>query len=372
MSKVLVICAVGLLLCAFALPTAAMDADLRDQHISLAQSDLKQGRWDKSLARFRWLLLESNPDPQFAIAYQNTIASITNENPLSFGLNFALLPSTNVSKASSHSVFSTLLGDFTIDSAEDRQSGIGLHFGASATYSHVYERGRTLFISTGLSTNLYEQKELQVAQGGVTLGHEWLSAGRQIRLTLARNSYRYHDIDDRDAPDFKSSKLSFDSYHRLNARWSLRAHASLQDSEYKERPYNSGRHKNISFTPKFQLNAQNALSLKLGYQDVNIEAPHLSFEGRSLGVFWDRVERNGMRWGLGAERVWRAYDSQFPTLSVNRSDRVTDLILSASHPKLKIRDMTPKLRCTYRNHGSNVALYDYKSTDCSVTFSYQF
>lgn len=356
----------------FASPLCAMDQGLVSQHIQLAQDDLGSGKWERSLARFRWLLLESDPDPQHMVAYQNTIASITAEHPLRFGVSGAILPSSNIAKASSHSVFSTEFGDFYIDSSEDRKSGIGLQLGVSATYSVPYARGRSVFVTGASSASHFKQKDLQVAQAGISIGHEWLSAGRQFRVTLSHNAFAYREIEGRDDPDFASDALSFDSHHRINPNFSVRGQIALQDANYAERDYNDGLHKSISITPKIDLNTQNALSIKIGLQDVDIDAKHLSFSGKSIGLFWDRTEQNGIRWGLGIEQHWREFDSRFPALSYNRTDHVTDLVLSASHPRIKIKDMTPRLHCTLRDHGSNVALYDYKSTDCSVSLNYQF
>lgn len=193
----------------------AFDQATTDQHIQIAQQDLQNGNWAKSLARFRWLMLEGAPDAQHEVAYQNTIATITNQHPLRFSLSGTLLPSSNISKASSHSIFATDLGDFTIDSAEDHQSGLGLQLGTSATFSRVYARGRTIYATGSLSTNLYGEKDLQVAQGALTIGHEWLSAGRQSRLSLTHNHYAYRDLEDRDAPDFVTTALSFSHYQKL-------------------------------------------------------------------------------------------------------------------------------------------------------------
>lgn len=353
-------------------PTMALDANLRNQHIQLAQTDLQHGNWGRSLARFRWLLLESAPSAQYEIAYLNTIATITNDHPLRFGFNAAVLPSSNVSKASSHRVFVTDLGEFLIDSSEDQQSGIGFRAGVSATLSHVYQPGRSFYASGLLSADLYQQKELQVGQAGLTLGHEWLSAGSQTKLSISRNGFAYRDLPDRDAPDFTSDAIALETYRRLSPRLSLRTQTTVQKAKYQERSYNDGIHSSFHMVPKFQLDAQNAVSLKLGVQDVNIEADHLSYSGTSFGVFWDRVERNGFSWGIGLEHHWRDFDSRFPGLSFNRYDQVSDIILSASHPRIKVNGMTPLLRCTLRDHGSNVALYDYKTKDCSVSLNYSF
>lgn len=363
----------ALALAAF-LPTsaAAIDPTLRNQHIQLAQSDLQIGNWAKSLARFRWLLLESAPDAQYEIAYQNTIASITNEHPLRFGFDAALLPSTNISKASSHRIFVTDLGEFLIDSAEDRQSGIGLRAGVSATTSHAYKPGRNLYATGLLSADIYKQQELQVGQFGLSLGHEWISSGRQINLSLAHNGYVYRDLADRNDPDFTTDTVSLSTYNRLSPRLSLSTQTSVLKAKYQERDYNNGLHSSFQIAPKYRLGSQDALSLKLGVQAVNIEADHLSYAGGSLGIFWDRLERSGIRWSIGLERHWREYDTEFPSLSYQRYDVVSDIILSASHPRITIKGMTPVLRCTLRDHGSNVALYDYNSKDCSVSFNYQF
>jgi hypothetical protein len=75
---------------------------------------------------------------------------------------------------------------------------------------------------------------------------------------------------------------------------------------------------------------------------------------------------------VGVETHLRDFDSRFPGLAVNRKDQVQDLSLSASHARIQWRGMTPNLKCTVRDHHSNVALYDYKSTDCAITLNHQF
>lgn len=353
-------------------PAMTMDPDLRDQHISQAQRDLQNGNWARSLAKFRWLLLESAPNAQYEIAYQNTIATLTNENPLTFSFNAALLPSSNLSNASSHRIFVTDLGDFLITSSGNKQSGIGLRTGVTATYSQAYAPGRSIFASTSASLDIYRQKELQAAQLGASFGHEWLSAGRQAKLAVFTNHLAYHHIADRDAPDFNATGLSLSTYNRLSHRLSVQTQSHVQKAKYQERDYNDGTNLSAQVTPRYQLDSQNALSLKLGAQRVDIQASHLSYSGRSLGVFWDRVEHSGLSWGIGYEHHWRDFDSRFPSLSFARSDSVSDIVFTASHPGIQLNGMTPRLRCSFRNHSSNVALYDYKSTDCSLSLTYNF
>lgn len=350
----------------------AMDRGTASDHISQAQLDLKQGHWHRALARFRWLLLEGAPDAQYEIAYQNTIATITNNHPLRFSFDAAILPSTNISKASSHRVFITEFGEFLIDSADDRESGVGLRTGATATYTQSYQPGRNLFVSGLVSAHLYGQKELQAGQTGLTFGHEWISAGSQTGLSISRTRFRYRDIADRDAPDFTSDAITFNTYRRFNPRLALSTQSLVRRATYQDRSYNDGIHASFHMIPKYQLSAQNAVSLKLGIQDVDIEANHLSYSGQSFGLFWDRKERNGLSWGIGLEHHLRDYDSRFPGLSVNREDRISDVILSASHARIDIYGVTPVLRCTLRNHRSNISLYDYKSKDCSVSLNYNF
>ena len=104
--------------------TYAADMRIQEQHIRLGQQEIRQGKYSRALARFRWLLLEGSPDRQTEVALQNTIATITNENPLRFSLGGALLPSTNIANGSSHRFFETDFGTFRIDSAEERKSGV--------------------------------------------------------------------------------------------------------------------------------------------------------------------------------------------------------------------------------------------------------
>jgi len=349
-----------------------MDATLQDQHIALAQSDLKNGDWSKSLARFRWLLLEGDPNPQYEIAYQNTIQTITKENPLRFSLGAALLPSSNVTNGSSQSGFVTDFGVFQIDSAEDRKSGVGLHVNASAIYTGAYAPGRSWSLTASAATNYYDEEELQLGKLGLALGHAWLSSGQQTRLSYSTDKIVYRDLEDRNSPDYRAKGLTLSHNRRLTPKTWLGVQARVQDVTYRERDFNNGRHTSLSLAPRYRLTRQTTVSLKAGVQNVDINATHLSYSGESLGLFLDRNERNGFRWGIGYETYWRDYDTRFPGLQVNRKDQVNDIILSASHSRVRFKGMSPTLRCTLREHGSNVALYDYDTVDCAVSLGYQF
>lgn len=348
------------------------EIDFMSSHIAFAQKDLEQGEWKHALARFRWLLLEGSPDRQTEVALQNTIATITNENPLRFSLGGALLPSTNIANGSSHRFFETDFGTFRIDSAEERKSGVGLNLNASASYTMAYARGRSLVFTGFSSANLYREKDLQTGQIGISLAHEWLSSGRQTALSAGLSKAYYHRLSTRDQPDFQTKSLRFQHGQRLGGSGWITLDAQLKDQHYPDRPYSSGLQKEIYVTPKFAINPRTSVSLKTGLQSAKLGATHLSFDGHSLGLFLNRNEANGLRWGVGVETHWRDFDSRFPGLAVNRKDQVQDLSLSASHARIQWRGMTPNLKCTVRDHHSNVALYDYKSTDCAITLNHQF
>lgn len=350
----------------------ADDIAFHHQHIQHAQSELKAGQWLRALHRFRWLLFEGAPDEQFEVAYQNTIQSITAKHPLSFSLNAALLPSNNVSNGSSESYFVTDFGVFEVDSAKDRKSGVGLQLSAGAAYKIPYAQGKTWTITLSFGGNFYGEKELQLRQSRFSASHEWLSSGRQTNVSLALSDTSYRSIADRHSPDHQSVTLQLSHSRHLSRAAQAAFYTSVQDVKYPSRSYNDGQHISLTLVPSIKISKQDKVSLKIGQQRSNLASAHLSNKAGSVGLFWDRTERNGLTWGIGAETTWRDFDARFPGVQFNRRDHVRDIVLSATHARIQFKGMNPKLRCTLRDHYSNVALYDYNTIDCVVSLNYHF
>lgn len=48
------------------------------------------------------------------------------------------------------------------------------------------------------------------------------------------------------------------------------------------------------------------------------------------------------------------------------------MTLSLSHDRITLREMTPRLSCSYQDQNSNVALYAFESIDCTMSLQHRF
>ncbi len=344
----------------------AMPTEVAQGHIRSALADVNAGELEKAQRRFRWLTLQDFDSPERTARYLHAIALLDRERPVTFSTRASLVPSTNVTRASSEDTF-------LIFPLDDPENGVSFSVGASARASLSYRDGRSLIGSLDFDKTIASIEELDNTRLGGTLQHEWLSAGqiKQVSLSYAQRSYS--DLADRSlSPDYDEWRFHYGASFFHDSGLNYGYTFELNDRNYIERNYMDGVTKAISARFSERLADYGRITVEGTLSNANVENDRYSYVALSLGAKFSRQERNGFSWDLGLGRDWRDYSKNFYSMSEPRSDRTNKISLGVSHRKVTFREAVPKLTCAFSDQNSNVALYTFNSIDCSLALSYSF
>lgn len=292
--------------------------------------------------------------------------------PLSFGLNLSILPSTNISRTSSNQIFDTLAGTYRIVDGGQEESGVGLRFGGRMTYETVLPNdGGTLTYSAALNRNQYPVDRLNSFDG--TLSVTWGQHG--LRGTTQITPYVFRNIYDQAGPQNADStrigvKASYEHY--LTDKSSITGTISVEKRNYDGLDYLDGPVLSLGASYTGPVFDQSSLGFGILTTHSKPTRAHLQYTGISLwGEITTPVFEMGTL-GLNASLGGRNYDGIFPALAEARQDRFASIGISFSSARIRVWDTIPKLSCQIEQNRSNVALYEYKSKDCALTFVQNF
>ncbi len=335
-----------------------------------AQAAYQSGHFDAAKHHLR-ILMRSSRLPDELANLQKAYADVVDRSHWSFSGHFSLLPSTNINKTSSNIVFETPLGTAVIPDGDNEESGIGVRFGVGASYEDVLASGQTLNYNFGLTRVHFPAERLRRTDASVGLSWGIRAVGSETRInpSLLRTQYDIGGDDSSSSTRYKV-RLSHERY--LPKGRAVLGSLSAEYRDYDVQDHQDGPVFGAGVTYRTAVFDRFRLISGVNLTRSNPKRPHLRYTGAALSaeLSWPvaRLGTFGVSAGLGG----REYDGDFTSFDFPRSDRFASVGVSATSPRIKIWGSSPKLSCTYQQGWSNIALYDYRSTDCALTFVRNF
>jgi hypothetical protein len=120
------------------------------------------------------------------------------------------------------------------------------------------------------------------------------------------------------------------------------------------------------------INPRTRFGLGISIARFEPEREHLSYwEGGVSANISRRFDSIGML-GLFGSVTARDYDGIFPATDLIREDDTVAVGISYSPQQLEVFGARPKVSCQVQRNASNIALYDYQTTDCQLSFEKSF
>lgn len=323
-------------------------------------------------------LIKHDPDQNAVTRYYGAQDEIVHKTPLSYSGTFAVLPSTNVNNGTKTTIISIGGLPFTIDDGGLETSGYGILFGGNASYRWALGGGQQLELKGDILANWYEIESLRNLTATVSLQYQRESGSNGIAVGPYVRQTWYLPVENPDkSPDNYATGISLAYSEHLNSsdkisfdlRYEYQTHAAVNSSgNYKSGPYRSG-----SVKLDHEINSSLSVFASLGLQRY---APplseHLAYQSVNLSVgankLWSPKLMTGITLGIGE----RAYDGDYPLHGFPRQDDFYSLTLSVRSTRLKVFDVIPQLSCTYKRNQSNVAFFDYETTNCQIALMQSF
>jgi opacity protein-like surface antigen len=335
-----------------------------------AQASYQSGRNDAAKYHLQQLM-RTSPNARDLQQLQEAYATVVEDSPWSFGLNFSILPSTNINKTSSNEIFETPLGPLLIVGGGTEESGVGLRYGARVNYEAPLSSGASLTYGLELNRSQYPDDRLNNLDGTVEL--IWSNYSLSGRTTITPYATRYvYDVTDGDSSDSTRYGLRVGYEHFLTSDSSITGTVTAERRDYDEKDYLDGSFLSTSLSYQNQISETYHLRLQTSVSASAPEQDHL----RYIGVFMSgELSRPIQNWGTAGVSLglgMREYEGDFPLLGEPRDDRSASIGISFRSSQIRVLGSSPKVSCQVQQNWSNVALYEYRSTDCGLTFERSF
>lgn len=283
-------------------------------------------------------------------------ASLQASRPLSFQLELALAPDTNINRATRSATLGTLLGDFTFDKESRAKSGVG-----AAVRGFVHGRlplsnDVNLAGHASLDANLYRHRQFDAVALDVAGGPEFRLGPVRI-ATEAGFGQQWYGL----KPYQRTLRLSSSAQFKVDAVSQLRLDGSARWSDNAFNDLEDGR--GLSAAVRYERALSPQLTIGLGASVDRFRARDDAYSTRSWSVgvtAYRDIGRTTVE--LGADIGRLEADDRLEILPSARADRLTRIHASAVFRQLTVGGFSPTLRVVAERNRSTVEFHDYKRT----------
>jgi tetratricopeptide (TPR) repeat protein len=335
----------------------------------LAHTLLVAGKYDAAQTQIN-LLKRIDNNPQMQAGYRQMLGVISQNRPIGISGVFAFLPSSNINKGTSNTVFNTVLGTLVIDENSQPVSGVGLQLGVSGYFRKVIDAQSRISLQWSLSANLYKDTAFSSINAEVSVPYE-----RQFTTGSFSIAPYYRTSWDRTSLTQQASGLRFSLTRRVSNQNSLALALTFEERDYPTASYQNGAFS--SETLSFSRQISPSLSFKFGTafeQSIPFASTsaHLAYNGGKLFASVSKAWDGGLRTGFGLEAGYRQFIGDYPLTTTPRADDFYGVNFSLSHARVQVAGFVPSLRCAYTFNASNVAFFDFNVVDCTFGITKEF
>jgi hypothetical protein len=282
--------------------------------------------------------------------------------------NFSLLPSTNVHRYTYNDTFETFLGIFTPEGGGDEVSGIGLSIGAGLSYTIALPDYSQLSLRTRIDQKLYNFSELNSTNVRVALRRESFAIGR----TTTMEPYLWLSFDEEQVLERRDYGLKLATAWQLGNGGQLRTSLQAESRNYIDSEATSGPYGRIGVNYGNSIGPRTRFGFGISIARFEPERDHLTYWEGGLSANISRQFDGIGTLGVFASLTARDYEGIFPATDLIREDDTVAVGISYSPQTFEVFGARPKVSCQVQRNASNIALYDYQTTDCRISFEKSF
>ena len=311
-------------------------------------------------------LIEIDPNENNLTQYHTVKRRIYEKRPFGFSTSFTLVPSTNINRGTTNSVFSTGIGDFPIDEEGKQKSGVGASLTFSGYRQFQLESAR-LRLHGSLTGVFY--KESDINQYGAKLWAEYRKPIERGYWQLAPKVTLIY-LDNKKAYNTKGLDFTWLKQTSPKNIWTYKIGGYYGD--FYDQDYRNGVYLNGSVSLRRKITSSVSVIGKLGLGAGRPDAGHLQYDKYLASVDVIKSWSNGWLGSVGVELEHRPFRENFTAVDYPRRDNAKTLRFSLVNRNFTIWGATPRLSCAVKDVHSNVAFYDYSVQECAIGFTRRF
>ncbi len=346
----------------------AVDLSFGDAERELAHTLLLDGQFSASETLFKRLLLE-DPNRANHPGYKRFLSIIAANKPFGWSGSFALVPSTNVNRGSGEETLGGLIGVIPEESRAD--SGIGVQAGLSAYYKFRPDAATRITLNTSVQGTKYDNTSYD--RLSVTLRPVLERVTSIGKFTVSPFVSRTFRTDDQDLTRFG---ISAGFERPLGNRTTLGLTASHESRNYLKSEPSDGTFFDATAILSYRIASNVKAQGGVRFERSLTEEAYLAYNGYGMIAGLDNRWHSGVTTSVSAIAGVRNFDADFPLILVTdpfpREDKYYRLSISGRYDKFRPFGFEPIASCSYLRNLSNIALYDYRVTECGLSFSRSF
>ena len=313
-------------------------------------------------------LLRQDPDPDLRRRYVSTLKEIRDTEKLSFGLSFALEPSTNITNGASAEYFHTPTASFRIDDASRETSGLGVTLALTSEYSARQTDQGSLSLDFGVTATRYSVSQANrkdLYEIGVTytvfhaLSHFEIRPYLQEQMTAGQ-------------PDQTNLGISLDWTRKLSPSGDLNAGLTSERQSKDRAAKRVGIDSKLHMSYKHYLSQRAALQFGVLLEHNTTGLAHHQYQGHRLDLSFDYAYQSGLLSHTRLSLGHRDFTGDFPLLTIARADEYLEFVAQVQKNDWHLFGFSPIATCKHVRNRSNVSLYTYDSTSCTGRLSKEF
>lgn len=304
--------------------------------------------------------------PQVAQIVDQFAAALRSRKPWGASLEVALVPDSNVNRATDAATLDTVLAPLQLSRDAREQSGIGAR-AAGQLYARVpIAANLSLVPRVSGQGDFYRQSRFDDVSASALIGLEW-SLGRDRLRPSAGGTQRWYG----GSPYARTATAAIDWQHPLGTRAQLTTSATVADTQYRGNALQNGLLLNgaVAYERAFSPRAGGSITLSATRQNAR-DPGYATASGAVSLLGWHEFGRTTVYATAGVRRL--EGDARLFLFPERRKDWNLSLGAGATFRRLQLHGFAPVVRLDWEHNQSTVGIYDFTRKAATIGLTRAF
>lgn len=304
--------------------------------------------------------------PQVAQIVDQFAAALRSRKPWGASLEVALVPDSNVNRATDAATLDTVLAPLQLSRDAREQSGIGAR-AAGQLYARVpIAANLSLVPRVSGQGDFYRQSRFDDVSASALIGLEW-SLGRDRLRPSAGGTQRWYG----GSPYARTATAAIDWQHPLGTRAQLTTSATIADTQYRGNALQNGLLLNGAIAYERAFSPRTGGSITLSATRQNARDPGYATASGAVSLLgWHEFGRTTVYATAGVRRL--EGDARLFLFPERRKDWNLSLGAGATFRRLQLHGFAPVVRLDWERNQSTVGIYDFTRKAATIGLTRAF
>ncbi|HVJ01763.1 MAG TPA: surface lipoprotein assembly modifier, partial [Sphingomonas sp.] len=292
--------------------------------------------------------------PQVAQAVNQFSAALRSRKPLGASLEFALVPDSNINRATDSETLDTIIAPLELSRDARETSGIGARVGGQVYARQAIGKDLALLPRISGQGEFYRQGAFNDVSLSTQLGLEWSPGRHRLRPSVGVTNRWYGG-----RPYARTASATLNWQRPLGTRAQLDATAAVALTRYRLNDLQDGMLWNAGIAYERAFDARSGGSVRLsGTRQTARDPGYATASGGVDLLYWHELGKTSAYATLGGRRL--EGDARLFLFPDRRREWTLNAGAGATFRALQLHGFAPLVRVEVERNWSTVGLYDYR------------